>query len=76
MFNQQEAQFILNAIDQEVRRTGLQNAAAALVIASKLQAAFPAQPPAPAPAEDTKPPAPAEKKAPTTKTKKRPMPTK
>ncbi len=37
MFTKDESQYILNALDQEVRRTGLQTAAFALSIVAKLQ---------------------------------------
>ena len=39
MFTNEESQYILNALDQEVRRTGLQTAAFALGIVAKLQIA-------------------------------------
>ena len=39
MFTTEESQYILNALDQEVRRTGLQTAAFALGIVAKLQIA-------------------------------------
>lgn len=37
MLTKEERQYILNALDQEIRRTGLQNAAFALGIVAKLQ---------------------------------------
>ncbi len=40
MFNQEESQFILTAINEEIKRTGLQNASMALVIVGKLQTAL------------------------------------
>lgn len=43
MFTQDESQFILNSINETVKSTGLEHAPMALVIVSKLQAAFQAQ---------------------------------
>ncbi len=37
MFTQEESQYIINALDQEIRRTGLQTAAFALSIVTKIQ---------------------------------------
>lgn len=38
-FSEQEMNYVLKAVDQLVRQTGLTNAATGLIVASKLQAA-------------------------------------
>ncbi len=37
MFTPEESQYIINALDQEIRRTGLQTASFALGIVTKIQ---------------------------------------
>ena len=37
MFTPEESQYIINALDQEIRRTGLQTASFALGIVAKIQ---------------------------------------
>ena len=48
MFTTQQGQYILNCLDQETKRTGLQNAAFALGIAAELQTMIIPEEPAPA----------------------------
>ena len=52
MFTLEESQYIINALDQEIRRTGLQTAAFALGIVAKLQNAARSQNEAEQPVKD------------------------